>query len=727
MASGPSDSSTSTPAYLHISGISIDFSKFSEIIESAEVWLCGVPKRIVSGHDASAGTVKKLREKFDRPMKLSRGDAFSVRLLCKTRFSKDKHEDIDFDTADMFRAWVNGALRSHEYRKSHDGIAIVVRLVGNAVTSTSGEPLSQASSEQAVNVNLSEETLEIHPTTDEIFRICPRFRILVIGKARMEFSGVGKSSLINHAFGVQNALASNEQRGEANIDTEHISKQNEKFVLHDSKGFEPGEEDNVKIVQEFIQRRRHMKALGDRLHAVWICFEIPRAGGRLLETGTEDFLKLKSDGVLGKIPVVVVLTKYDKFMDRVERTLNDIDLDGLSDDTVKDVVRKRADTELRDICAQPLEKIAKADIPYAMVSTKETHKGVIARLIQITKERVCQHVASEASVMTAIAQRVDPKLKINASIDVGKTTHWKALSSTAAFTNRTAWACLEVLHTDIVRVWNFPDPHHYLDSKVFKVMMVNVVDKMDVGSITKPNTTIAKIGGVDYSTNRVSLIPLSFASNGQPGNANIDTEYISEQTDRFVLHDSKGFEPGEEENGKFMLKFIQRRKRMEALGDGLHAGWLCLEILHPGGRLLDTGTEDFLQLKRVGKLGENALIRWFFSSDEPLTYTTREYDSELMGLSDDAVEDLVKQRAGAELDVFCRRLVRSAGSDIPYAAVTSITRLKKGYKEMAAHLIQTTTDRVRQHVVSEASMVLTFAQRVDAKANMKASIMASER
>jgi hypothetical protein len=31
-----------------------------------------------------------------------------------------------------------------------------------------------------------------------------------------------------------------------------------------------------------------------------ICFEIPRAGGRLLETGTEDFLKLKSDGVLGK-------------------------------------------------------------------------------------------------------------------------------------------------------------------------------------------------------------------------------------------------------------------------------------------------------------------------------------------------------------------------------------------------------------------------------------------
>ncbi|OJA19843.1 hypothetical protein AZE42_12853 [Rhizopogon vesiculosus] len=314
MASG---SSTSIPAYLHISGISINFSKSSKIIESAEVRLCGVPKCIVGGRDASAGTIKKLREKFDQPMKLSRGDVFSVCLLCKTRFSKDNNEDIDFDMADMFRTWVNGVLWSHEYRKSHDGIVIVVRLVGNAVTSTSGKPVSPASSEQAVNVNSSEEPLEIHPSTYEIFRICPR-----------------------------------------------------------------------------------------------ICFEIPRAGGQLLEAGAEHFLKLKSDGVLGKIPVVVVLMKYDKFMDCVERTLNDIDLDGLSDDAVKDVVRKRADAELHNICAQPLEKIARVDIPCAMVSTKETHKGVIARLIQITKERICQHVMSDASVMTSITQRVDRKLKI---------------------------------------------------------------------------------------------------------------------------------------------------------------------------------------------------------------------------------------------------------------------------------------------------------------------------
>ncbi|OAX32434.1 hypothetical protein K503DRAFT_606427 [Rhizopogon vinicolor AM-OR11-026] len=297
-------------------------------------------------------------------------------------------------------------------------------------------------------------TRELHPTTNKIFEICPRFRILVIGK-----TGVGKSSLINHAFGVQNALASNEQRGEANINTEHISEQNDKFVLHDSNGFEPGEEHNVKIVRDFIQLRRHMEGLGDRLHAVWLCFEIPRAGGRLLETGVEDFLQLKRDGALGDIPVVVVLTKYDKFVDRVERTLNDRDLDGLNDEAVKELVEQRADAELHAVCDQPLKTFARSDIPYAVVSTKENHKEMIARLIQITEERVYQHVASEASVMASIAQRVDPKLKMKTSIEVGKREYWEVLASTAAFRGRTAWACTDVLHTDIVRVWNFLDPH----------------------------------------------------------------------------------------------------------------------------------------------------------------------------------------------------------------------------------------------------------------------------
>jgi GTP-binding protein EngB required for normal cell division len=307
----------------------------------------------------------------------------------------------------------------------------------------------------------------------------------VIGK-----TGVGKSSLINQAFGVEEALTSHDRPGDANIDTEFISEQNDRFVLHDSKGFEPGEEDNVKIVQDFIQHRRSEPALKDQLHAVWLCFEIPRAGGRLLETGTEAFLTLKRDGKLGNIPVVVVLTKYDMLLDRVERTLDNSSLKRSGQDALKKLVKKKADAELKDICIRPLQKFAGRHIPHATISTKGHHKETLASLLQMTENLVRQHFAPEASVMTSIAQRVDPKLKINASIEVGKRRYWKVLASSAAFKNRVVRDCLNVLHTDIVAVWNFHDSHRYLHSKEFRTLIVNMVDKLD-DEPANPSQTIA--------------------------------------------------------------------------------------------------------------------------------------------------------------------------------------------------------------------------------------------
>ncbi|KAG2126214.1 hypothetical protein DEU56DRAFT_892029 [Suillus clintonianus] len=316
-------------------------------------------------------------------------------------------------------------------------------------------------------------------------RICPRFRILVIGK-----TGVGKSSLINHAFGVEKALTSHDRPGEANIDTEFISKQNDRFVLHDSKGFEPGEEGNLTVVQDFIQRRRSQPALKDQLHAIWLCFEIPRAGGRLLETGTEEFLTLKREGKLGNIPIVVVLTKYDMLIDRMNRTLDDETLEGLSEDAINKLLKKKADVELQELCFGPLEKFA-GDIPHAAISTTEYHKDTLAPLIQMTENRVRQHVATEASVLTSIAQRVDPRLKIQASIEIGKRKYWKALASSPTFKGHSMWECLRVLHTDIVAVWNFKDPHGYLDCQEFRTLMVNMVNELDVGPTRDPTKNAA--------------------------------------------------------------------------------------------------------------------------------------------------------------------------------------------------------------------------------------------
>jgi hypothetical protein len=57
-------------------------------------------------------------------------------------------------------------------------------------------------------------------------------------------------------------------------------------------------------------------------------------------------------------------------------------------------------------------------IPNKILSTaNREHEEMLAHLIQTTKELVCKYVGTDASVMTSVAQRVDPGLKIKASIE----------------------------------------------------------------------------------------------------------------------------------------------------------------------------------------------------------------------------------------------------------------------------------------------------------------------
>jgi hypothetical protein len=93
--------------------------------------------------------------------------------------------------------------------------------------------------------------------------------------------------------------------------------------------------------------------------------------------------------------------------------------------------------------------------------------------------------------MTSVAQRVDPGLKIKASIEVGKRKYWKALASSIPFKKRSMWDCLHVLHADIVNVWNFQDPHGYLCSPEFRTLMTNMVNELDVGPTADSKKTLS--------------------------------------------------------------------------------------------------------------------------------------------------------------------------------------------------------------------------------------------
>jgi hypothetical protein len=71
---------------------------------------------------------------------------------------------------------------------------------------------------------------------------------------------------------------------------------------------------------------------------------------------------------LVKVPVIVVFTKYDRLIDQVDYELGPSG-DGLSDDAIKEVVKGRAETKLREVCIKPLEEFAGSDIPHAAISS----------------------------------------------------------------------------------------------------------------------------------------------------------------------------------------------------------------------------------------------------------------------------------------------------------------------------------------------------------------------
>ena len=44
------------------------------------------------------------------------------------------------------------------------------------------------------------------------------------------------------------------------------------YIFHDSRGFEAGGIEELRIVQEFIRKRSGERRLRDRIHAIWFVF-----------------------------------------------------------------------------------------------------------------------------------------------------------------------------------------------------------------------------------------------------------------------------------------------------------------------------------------------------------------------------------------------------------------------------------------------------------------------
>ena len=59
------------------------------------------------------------------------------------------------------------------------------------------------------------------------------------------------------------------KRGDHNIEDELVFTNHDGYIFHDSCGFEAGNEDELRVVQDFVHAKASACQLKDRLHAIW--------------------------------------------------------------------------------------------------------------------------------------------------------------------------------------------------------------------------------------------------------------------------------------------------------------------------------------------------------------------------------------------------------------------------------------------------------------------------
>ncbi|KAH9968483.1 hypothetical protein BGW80DRAFT_654975 [Lactifluus volemus] len=174
---------------------------------------------------------------------------------------------------------------------------------------------------------------------------------------------------------------------------------------------------------------------------------------------------------MSRVPIVLVFTKYDMI---------------ISQDRMYDY---------EESCHRLLGKRPR-DVPAEIVSSEPGFGDFISKLVETTHRLVAAdpHNAtalsssfeaqrsraqiSPVSLAWSIAQRVSRDVNIQASILIGRSRYWHGLASSRDFAGRPLESCIDVIHADIVDIWNLRDPNMYLWSGVFKAQMSHLVEDL---------------------------------------------------------------------------------------------------------------------------------------------------------------------------------------------------------------------------------------------------------
>ncbi|KAH9998778.1 hypothetical protein BJV77DRAFT_1147925 [Russula vinacea] len=294
-----------------------------------------------------------------------------------------------------------------------------------------------------------------------------RFNFLVVGKPES-----GKSSLIDAVFKVD--MSKGTQMNASPRTVEFRPHENHHLVVYECSGFGPGD---LQVIRDYITTRNHKsRPASERLHAIWICVPMLDAINRQFDESVRTLLGVG-------VPLVLVFTKFDMIFPNVSSNIaGGNDYEGASA------------TAYEEYCRSLF-----GNVPAEIVSTRPRFRDLIERLVTTTDEVIISHsrnvsASSEAQMMPprifpvplawSVSQRTSRDINAQAAIEVGRSRYWCLLGSSDDFAGQTLADCAEVIHTDIVDVWNLPDEDKFLSSRPFKTGISHLVQDL---SGSQPN------------------------------------------------------------------------------------------------------------------------------------------------------------------------------------------------------------------------------------------------
>ncbi|KAH9003545.1 hypothetical protein EDB86DRAFT_2893126 [Lactarius hatsudake] len=307
-----------------------------------------------------------------------------------------------------------------------------------------------------------------------------RFRVLVLGKS-------GKSSLINAVFNVDMAAAPGSQHGNTDINVGFSPANNRYLVVHEYSGFESGDAQSLQTIRDFISYRTD----ADRY-----AFPFIDAIENGLGDGVKDIFGAEKSSH-GLVPALIVFTKFDLLVSRVQ-----------FDATRGEQPSAKARATYEGLCSSlpsnappsfiSIEKPAHRDLISELTST--THTIIKADSQDLTGRRTSSSKVLPSPPITptllawSIAQRVNHDVIIQASIEHYHPTYslacvgyWRSLGTSQDFNDQALASCVNVIHEDIINVWNFDDKEGYLLSRDFMSRMSHLVGDLAGPSAISPD------------------------------------------------------------------------------------------------------------------------------------------------------------------------------------------------------------------------------------------------